>query len=63
MTFETPIKNGDLKCKPTLKPSKTIKYSKKRILKILNNPSFATTNSEVCLEITFAKINSRIFLF
>ena len=67
MTFETPIKNSDFKCKTVLKLCQkqfnilNSEYSK---FLIYHNPSFATTKSaEVCLDVAFAKINSAIFLF
>ena len=49
MTFETPIKNGDCKCKTALKLLQkqfnilNSEYSK---FLIYNNPSFATTNPQ-----------------
>ena len=65
--IRNPIKNGDFKCKATLKlHQKQFNILTSEYLKFLtyNNPSFAITSSaEVCLEITFAKINSAIFLF
>ena len=66
MTFKIQIKNGDFKCKATLKLYQkqlnilTSEYSKF----LIYNPSYATTNfAEVYLDIAFAKINSAIFLF
>ena len=66
MTFEAPIKNH-FNCKSALKlRQKQFNILKSKYSKFLiyNNPPFTITKSEeVCLDITFAQINSAIFLF
>ena len=65
--FETPIKKSDFKCKTTYKHRQKqfniLNYEYWKFL-IYNNPSFTTRNFvDICLEISFTKINSVIFLF